>query len=173
MDRATSKYRAAIAAELRVQGMGYDEIAESVGYANRSGAWKAVQRALERRTVAAADHLVATSFLDLEILQSAAWPAAMSGDLSAIDVCVRATSDRVRLIERFPSQVGIDELREAADAADSYLLAEGDNGYVSRDPRDVFENSEVRVFVCVSGRVRGRSLVVDKRTNAVRSVGAA
>jgi hypothetical protein len=63
-----------------------------------------------------------------------------------------------RLVERFARELGIDEREGAAEAADAYLSSQGDNGYVSRDPREVFENSESFVFVCVSGRVRNRSL---------------
>lgn len=163
-------YRSALAAELRVQGLGYDDIAETVGYANRSGAWKAVQRALRLRQAVAADGLVQQSFADLDLLQARSWPAAMEGNLAAADRCMRAVELRVRLVERFARELGVDERERAADAADSYLASEGDNGYVSRDPREVFENSEGFVFVCVSGRVHDQSLVVDKKTSAVRSV---
>lgn len=36
-------------------GAAFDDIARELGYANRSGAWKAVQRCLTRRTNAAVD----------------------------------------------------------------------------------------------------------------------
>ena len=45
-DRARAQYRAAVAVELRMAGADYDEIARELGFAGRSGAWKAVQRAL-------------------------------------------------------------------------------------------------------------------------------
>lgn len=172
LDKAQIQYRRALAAELRCQGREYAEIAEIVGYASKSGAWHAVQRALDARTVAAADHLVATSFLDLELVQSAAWPAAMKGDLRAAATVVEAIDLRVQLIDRYGTALGLpDDCARAADAADAFVAAQAPYGRVSRDPEDVFENSELFVFVRLSGPFRGRTVAVDKHDMRVRLYG--
>jgi len=97
-DRARAKHRAAAATELRLAGVDYDSIAEQLGYANRSGAWKAVQRCLSARMVRNADELRDQGLLDLALLQERSWPAAMAGDPRAVDRCLRALDQRARLL---------------------------------------------------------------------------
>ena len=48
-DKARSRYRKAVALELRQQGYSYDEIAEVLDFKDRSGSWRCVMRALESR----------------------------------------------------------------------------------------------------------------------------
>jgi len=97
-DRALSQYRAAVAVELRMAGADYDEIAQELGFTNRSGAWKAVQRALESRTVKAVDRYRMVRFAELEQGHRITWPAAQLGDLSAVDRCLRMAEERTKLL---------------------------------------------------------------------------
>lgn len=97
-DRALSSYRAAVAVELRMAGADYDEIAQELGFANRSGAWKAVQRALESRTVNAVDRYRMTRYAELEAGHRNAWLAARLGDSKAVDRCLRMADERTKLL---------------------------------------------------------------------------
>lgn len=83
-------------------GAGYDEIAQELGFANRSGAWKAVQRALRQRTVSAVDRYRITRYAELEELHRRWWPAAAAGDLSAVGRVVAASRERTELLGFVP-----------------------------------------------------------------------
>lgn len=100
-DRAASRYRASLALEYRMQGMDYDSIAQELGFANRSGAWKAVDRTLRRQGIAVTEQFFALTMADLDALQERSWRKAMAGDPGALDRCLSAVNQRVRLIERF------------------------------------------------------------------------
>jgi hypothetical protein len=99
VNRTLVEYRAARAVELSLQGLNYDQIARELGYANRSGAWKAARRCLARRQDAAAGAHIEISLLDLDLVQERAWKRAMAGDLTASRVVLRAMEDRLRLVE--------------------------------------------------------------------------
>ena len=99
MNRTIAEYRAARATELAIEGMHYDDIARELGFADRSGAWRAVRRCLQRRQISAAERYVATTMSDLELVHERAWARAMSGDLKASEVVLRAMEDRLRLVE--------------------------------------------------------------------------
>lgn len=99
MNRTLVEYRAARAVELSLQGLNYDQIARDLGYANRSGAWKAVRRCLARRQDAAAGAHIEISLLDLDLIQERVWKQAMAGDLAASRIALRAIEDRLRLVE--------------------------------------------------------------------------
>lgn len=97
-DHALANYRAAVAVELRMAGAEYDEIARELGFANRSGAWKAVQRALKLRGASSAETYRSMTLADLDMLLNRNWRAAMSGNIDAVDRCLRATDQRSRLL---------------------------------------------------------------------------
>ena len=98
VNKSLVAYREALAVEMAVQGLSFDEIAKELGYASRSGPWRAVRRALRRRTDDAADRYLSRSLVDLELIQQRAWPAAMRGDIKAATVVLRAIEDRCRLL---------------------------------------------------------------------------
>lgn len=102
-DRALSQYRSAVATEMRLAGSDYDAIARELGFANRSGAWKAVQRALAARAAASADTYREQALIDLDVLQQRNWPSAMRGDGDAIDRCLRVADQRARLMGLYES----------------------------------------------------------------------
>lgn len=125
---------------LRLAGHDFDAIARSVGYRDRSGAWKAYRRALDRKSVpqdAAGrndrEDLDAIDLARLDELQKSLWPRANRGDLSAVDrvlkimerrekILARGTAkDRQRTTEAPGSVVvpkdRLDELRERRGAA--------------------------------------------------------
>lgn len=104
MNRTLVEFREARATELSLQGLNYGQIAAELGYANRSGAWKAVRRCLARRRDAAAGAHIEISLLDLDLVQERAWKKAMAGDLAAGEIVLRAMEDRMRLVEFLSEQ---------------------------------------------------------------------
>ena len=86
------------ALELRKAGVTFEEIAKTLGYAGPSGAFRAVDSALEKTLQEPADKLRQIEWLRLEQMQRALWPTALSGDLGAIDRLVRIMERRARLL---------------------------------------------------------------------------
>lgn len=86
------------AVELARSGMSYDDIAERLGYANRSGAWKAVQAALKEHQADAVDEYRARQLMALDRLQMSAWGEALAGDTKAVRMVVRVIGPRSRLL---------------------------------------------------------------------------
>lgn len=86
------------AVELARAGVGYDEIARQVGYANRGGAWKAVQAALRRTQQGDADDLRALECDRLDRVLTGVWPRAVRGDDAAVRNVIRISQQRARLM---------------------------------------------------------------------------
>ena len=88
--------------ELLMAGRDYDEIAQELGYANRSGAWRAVQRALKRRRDELADDHLRLELERLDAPPTAAWDAAVGGDLKAIAAVLKIVDRRCELLGLLP-----------------------------------------------------------------------
>ena len=97
-DKARAAYRRAVAVELRTQGYSYEEIAQTLEYRDRSGAWRAVMQALQERQVTAVDRMRIVRFAELEEQHRAAWQQAKTGDFKAIDTILRGFDERMSLI---------------------------------------------------------------------------
>lgn len=97
-DKAATAYRQNLAMELRTSGYSYDDIAEVIGYADRSGAWRAVQNALAKKTLTSVDRYRMLRFAELEAEHRRTWAAAHAGDFRALDQCIRALDERVKLM---------------------------------------------------------------------------
>lgn len=97
-DRVLAGIRAERAVDLRLAGLDYDTIAQRLGYANRSGSWKAVQRCLKERQRKKADLLVDQTLTDLGLLLECSWQGAVAGDLRSLTQCLRAMDQRARLL---------------------------------------------------------------------------
>ncbi len=97
-NRPLAAWRKARAVELAIAGRTYDQIAAEVGYANRGTAYKVVQAALGARTVAGVDALRSVESARLDALQASLWPAAMAGDVSAVQAIVKIVVQRWRLL---------------------------------------------------------------------------
>jgi hypothetical protein len=93
-----ARYREVRALEMAVQGWEWPAISDELGYADRSGAWKAAQRALKRRAATAVDSYRRMMLAELDMVQDSAWGAAMRGNMRASEVVVRAIDQRVRLL---------------------------------------------------------------------------
>lgn len=103
------------ALELRRAGVTYDVIATELGFANKGGAYKAVQRALKRTLQEPADELIVLEVDRLDRLQRAVWQAAMRGDLGAVTKALQIAERRARLL-------GLDRPTVAAGQIEGELI---------------------------------------------------
>lgn len=95
---ALAAYRKARATEMALAGHDYDTIAKELGYANRSGAWKAVQRSLSQRVDAAVNEYRKEQVALLDEVMKAHWSGAIAGDVRAAAAVLRTIEQRVRLL---------------------------------------------------------------------------
>lgn len=93
---ALAAFRKARATEMALAGYDYDTIARELGYANRSGAWKAVQRALAQRTDRAVEAYRREQVSLLDQVMCAQWDDALAGDVRAALAVLRTIEQRVR-----------------------------------------------------------------------------
>lgn len=82
------------ALRLRIAGFSYDDIAKRSGYRNRSGAFKAVERAL---AAGAETDGVALEISRLDVLQRGVFQRAMQGDVQAALAVVKIIDQRSKL----------------------------------------------------------------------------
>lgn len=92
----TTKERQAL--ELRLAGARFEDIAVRVGYADKSGAQRAVTRALTSTLQPAADELREVEASRLDRLLLSVWQQALAGDLKAVDRALRILDQRARLL---------------------------------------------------------------------------
>src|SRR5690242_12819226 len=90
--------RQARALELRRAGHDYDAIAAALGYANRSGAYKAVRRALTEAMRAPAEEVRALECARLDVLWTMVFEAALGGDEKAFQRVTWIMDRRARLL---------------------------------------------------------------------------
>jgi len=109
--------RLSLAMQLRAQRLTYEEIALRCGYADRTGAYHAIHRELERRTVADVEHLRQEEVEMLNALHASVWDLAMDeenkGRLFAVDRLLTISEARRKLL-------GLD--RKADDVAPGVTL---------------------------------------------------
>jgi hypothetical protein len=99
--RAATAKRRADAIKLRMAGLDYETIAERLGYSSRQAAQKDMQRALTayvQEASTAVEELRHVELMRIDRLQAAAWPAAMKGELLAIETCRRLIVERRKLL---------------------------------------------------------------------------
>lgn len=99
---ALATWREIEAIRLRLQGIAYADIAAALGYATKSSAWKAVNRALKRQVDASARAYLEQLSVDLTVMQDASWAAACRGDTRALALCLRAIDMRATLLSVEP-----------------------------------------------------------------------
>lgn len=87
--------------ELTHSGLTDDEIAAELGYANRSGVWKARQRALNAQLAESVEELRTLETMRLDAMQDALWDAAMAGHIPALREIRRIIEARCRLLGLF------------------------------------------------------------------------
>ena len=107
-DRIETAERERKALELRKAGATFDQIAEQCGYADKSGAFYAIKRALSDIVPPAVEELRTLDSERLDRLLLAVWKQALDGDLKAVDRALRILDQRARLLGlNAPVQVGL------------------------------------------------------------------
>jgi uncharacterized protein (DUF2267 family) len=86
------------AVELRKAGLGYDEIADKLGYANRGGAYKAVRAALLAAVREPAEEVLALELARLDAMLAGIWLDARKGNVLKIDRALRIMQRRADLL---------------------------------------------------------------------------
>jgi hypothetical protein len=116
--------RQARALELHLAGATYDAIADALGYASRSGAYKAVQEALTQLGDSPqVGEAVGTEVARLDAMLVGLWSKARKGDVAAVDRVLRISERRMALLllntDTTPVTEGtpLDELRARREAA--------------------------------------------------------
>ena len=84
--------------ELRRAGMTFQQIADEVGYADRSNAHAAYKRAIARAFQQPAAEVRELEADRLDRLQLAVWARALRGDLAAVDRVLKISERRARLL---------------------------------------------------------------------------
>ncbi len=100
--KTKAAYRQTQAVEMMLAGKDFDTIAAELGYATRSGAWRAVQRALSKQREALAGEYLMLEIQRLDALQVALWGQAMAGDVKAALGCLRIVEQRLSLLGLTP-----------------------------------------------------------------------
>lgn len=108
-----AKERASRAMRLRAMRVPYDQIAKELGYANRSSAFNAVQRALAEIPREAAKELRIAELESLDIAESALAKRLAQGELQAIDRMIRIKDMRAKLTGLYEeaNSTGVDEVK--------------------------------------------------------------
>lgn len=97
-ETTAARIRAAKALELRMEGIGFKEIAKEVGYNSPQAAHDAVKRALDRVTREPAEDLIKLDLERLDKLWQVQYLNALTGDLAALAGCMRLMERRAKLL---------------------------------------------------------------------------
>jgi hypothetical protein len=104
--RAVTTVRRLSALDLRVAGLGFEEIGKSLGI-SKPGAWQLVDGALKDYDEAvkeAAGELRAISLMRADVLLRGVWPAAESGDEKAIGSALKVMDHQAKLVGLYAAQ---------------------------------------------------------------------
>lgn len=107
--RTDSAARAADALQLRLSGLGFEAIAERLGYRDKSGAWRAVEGQLKQIRRERATEVVSLDLARMDRLLTAVWEKAMKGDPLAVDRVLK-------ILERRAKYYGLDGHAESTEA---------------------------------------------------------
>jgi hypothetical protein len=106
------------ALEFRRAGMTYEAIADRLGYANKSVAFKLIDRALKRTNQGEAEDVRALEVDRLDRLQMGLWANAIAGDVASARTVIRLMERRSRLLgldapTKIDATVSLDEAQAA------------------------------------------------------------
>jgi len=126
------------AVELRRRGKNLDQIAQELGYANRSGARKAVLAGLARHGVEDADELRRVQSARLEELVETLWDRALTGEEKAVGMLLSVFTRQAKLL-------GLDRPSLVEVGGDAQILVEFSpalQNQVVEDPELIIEVEE-------------------------------
>ena len=132
---AAEKQAAALA--LRKQGYTLEEIAEQVGYANASGAWKAIDRALRKIIKEPAEELLKLECERLDAMLKSLWPFVLRGSARHVEVALK-------VMDRRAGYLGLDAPKQVEDhrTVTITVMAEQIGEQLGLDPRDIMAEAE-------------------------------
>ena len=93
---------------LRKQGYTYEEIADKLGYANASGPWKAIDRALRKLIQEPAEELRKLELERLDVMLKSLWPFILKGSPRHVEIGLKVMDRRAAL-------VGLDAPKQVED----------------------------------------------------------
>ena len=96
--RAVAAVKRAKVVEAVAEGATYEQAAQQVGYATRSGAYKAFWKAVDGREADAVEQHRTLELTRLDALQVGLWDKATSGDVKAVHAVLRIIEQRSRLL---------------------------------------------------------------------------
>ena len=96
--RVRARGRDIAAVDLRAAGLTYQQIADQLGWKGRDGAYRAVERALNRQEFESATNLRRLEGARLDALQRGLWTNAVGGDVVAVGVVLRIMERRAKLL---------------------------------------------------------------------------
>ena len=97
-NKAWAIARATSAIELRMVGYSYDEIAQELGYASKSGAYNAVKRTLTARRDETVDQFRIDTLARLDYMQGQVWSLVHRGDKRAIETSRKIAKQRMQVL---------------------------------------------------------------------------
>lgn len=86
------------ALRLRQSGATFQQIADRLGYSDRSGAHRAVMAALKESVTEPNAEMRSLELSDLASLQDALWPSANAGDQGAVDRVLKIMERRAKIL---------------------------------------------------------------------------
>lgn len=93
-----AKERAAQAIQLRMEGLTFAKIADEAGYKSPQAAHDAVKRALDATIREPASELIKLELERLDVLWQIQYLNAQSGDVQALNACMKLMERRARLL---------------------------------------------------------------------------
>lgn len=124
-----NREKALQALELRKAGVGYDAIAAKLGYAGRSGAYKAVAKLLTSVEREAATELLEIELQRLDDMLRAVWGNARAGRVAHVDRVLK-------IIERRAKLLGMDKDRTEISGPNGGPIETTHGGVVLLPPED-------------------------------------
>ncbi|HEU0165670.1 MAG TPA: hypothetical protein VFQ54_11555 [Thermomicrobiales bacterium] len=97
--------------ELRKSGMSFQEIADDLGYANASGAYKAVMAALKKTLQEPTDELRHLELNRLDVMLSSLWPAIIAKN----QYTPRTVEVALKVMDRRAALLGLDAPQKRED----------------------------------------------------------
>ena len=120
--------RAKQALDLRKQGLTLAQIAEQCGFQDKSGAWRAIKRELDRIPAESVTELRKLELMRIDQMFAECWTLAMDkknkGRLFAMDRMITLSQDRRKLM-------GLDTPVDSAVAANMVIVREIPNQYLT------------------------------------------
>ena len=97
-DIASTKMRTSAALELRMLGHTYDDIADVLGYASKSGAHNAIKRAVTSRLDRNIEKYRIDALARLDLMQAILWPKVQLGDAQAVKIVSKLIDQRLQVL---------------------------------------------------------------------------